>query len=143
MSVYLLRADLRNDTLVEHAYMVASQTGTCIVEAFLRCIPCLVFAYNASAEAPGVYYVESKEDIVRAIDRTNSQKRASAEDAKKYFAAICKTSVRSCLDWTSNRKYTTQVYMTDVVELITDYIKMGMPDNYYYENKNISDVLTT
>lgn len=142
-NVYFVRTDVDNNILMKHAYMVASQTGTCIVEAFIRRIPCLMFAYNASTEAPGVYLAGSKEEIINAIDavgtagRMGRKKRPSEDAVRKYFAAICKTSVRSSLDWTENRKYTVQECTADIVSLITDYIGQGMPETYYYENKNM------
>ncbi len=135
-NVYFAKSSIDNDILIEHAYMVASQTGTCILEAFIRCIPCLSFAYSAVSEAPGVYYVSSKEEILNAID-TARKKRPTAEEAKKYFASICKTSVRTSLDWKENGNYSIQEYSKDVVDLITDYTEKGMPDDYYYENKNL------
>ncbi len=136
-NVYFIRSDIDNDLLMKHAYMVSSQTGTCIVEAFTKCIPCLIFSYNSSAEAPGVYYVGSKNEILHAIDQVKVKRRPTVKAARKYFEAICKTSVRSSLDWNENRKYTVQECTEDIVGLITDYINKGMPQQYYYENNNL------
>lgn len=136
-NVYFVRTSVDNDILMNHAYMVASQTGTCIVEAFIKSIPCLMFAYNASSDAPGVYLVGSKKEILDAMDDVEKRKRPTAAQTKKYFAAICKTSVRSSLDWEVQRKYTVQECRRDIVDLITDYVSQGMPEQYYYENKNL------
>lgn len=133
-NVYFVESGIGNDILMEHAYMVASQTGTCILESFIRGIPCLIFAYNASADAPGVHYVQSKDDIQKVFDAVDEGNPVDKEDAKKYFAAICKTSVRTSLDWPQKRKYKVQECSSDIVNLITDYVDKGMPDEYYYEN---------
>ena len=97
----------------------------------------MIFSYNSSAEAPGVYYVGSKNEILHAIDQVKVKRRPTVKAARKYFEAICKTSVRSSLDWNENRKYTVQECTEDIVGLITDYINKGMPQQYYYENNNL------
>lgn len=132
-NVFFVDSESPNLLLIDKAIMVASQTGTCILEAFLRGKPSIMLAYNAVSDAPGVHYVSSKEEVINAIKEADQE--IKREEIERYFDAICKTSVRHFLDWPKKWVYSKEVYISDVVELIMDFVKQGMPKEYYYERE--------
>ena len=133
-NVLLVNDEYDNGELMKNATMLASHTGTCIIEGMLTGIPVLAFANNVAMYAPGVYRVGTKEEICKAIDHACKIYKYDGKIAKAYYAAICKTSIRGYLDWDSNAYYSIEDCKSDIIELIDNYVNSGMPDDYYFEN---------
>ena len=139
-NVFLISSDENTLALIDNAVAVSSLTGTCMIEGIVRGKPALGFVDFYLRNAPGFFKVSSVEDTVLAIrDIIEGNYSISESDSYYFYSVLGKTLVRSYLDYPDYEKtlYKENECMDDVVDLIEQFVKSGLSDDFcYFRNEN-------
>ena len=137
-NVQMIPSESDTYELIDHAVIVASQTGTCIKEAVIRGIPVLCFASNCMIGAPGVFRVGSVKEIISALDEVMKEDYSiDAKQVEQYYRIMSQTLVKGYLDWPDEPAYDLAEAQKETIMLISKFIESGMREDFCYCKDNI------
>lgn len=87
-NVKLVKLDMGGFSLIENCAAVAAVTGTSGWEGLFKNKPFLMFGYHVLQNAPGVFKINSNEDLVNAIEKIKQGVNIKKEDLLKYLKTV-------------------------------------------------------
>lgn len=87
-NVKLVNLDMGGFSLIENCIAVAAVTGTSGWEGLFKNKPFLMFGYHVLQNAPGVFKINSNEDLVKALEEIKKGINIKKEDLLKYLKTV-------------------------------------------------------
>lgn len=133
-NVVCVKTNIESYDLINHCVAVASQTGSCIIEAIIKKKPVLALVKGFWACLKNVFITGSEEDVFDAIkDIKQGNACISDTEVNRYMMTIENSMVRLNLDLIENPLVSTEMAQRDICDLIEKYIKANCDDNFCYK----------
>ncbi len=133
-NVVCIKTDVEAYELINDCVAVASQTGSCILEAIVKKKPALTFVKSFWNCLQNVYLIDREEDVENAIDKiSRGQASVSDDERKRFMLAIEHSMVRQNLDLFENPQIGTEMAGDDICDLLKQYTAADCDNDFCYE----------
>lgn len=131
-NVTCVKAYVDSYDLMKYDIANATQTGTIISESIIKKKPVFCFVKGWWYGQKGVYYIQDKVDVDKALDEIDTLELPD-NDVSKYFLALENTMIRWKLDYyEETAKFKDDDIIDDFVDLVKKYVNSDFDPHFSY-----------
>ncbi len=131
-NVRIISSEVDSTVVMKNAFATATQTGSVISESVVRHKPAFAFVDGWWNGLKSVFVVNTAQEIKRAVEEIRNGNISYEAEEEIYFKAVEHTNIRWAIAENALFGLTEEEIYKDAKELVKQYIRGGMSEEWYY-----------